>query len=88
MIEGHCLCGNVRFRIDAESLPLYSCHCSMCRRTSGGGASVATLVPRKRFEWMSGQDGIGTYSRPAGYRGDWRHRCGTCTLRSPAAGVN
>ena len=76
MIEGGCLCGDVAFRIDATALPLYRCHCSICRRASGGGASAATIVPRARFVWASGEDRIVGWRRPTGYRGDFCGRCG------------
>ena len=76
MIDGRCTCGDVRHRIRADSLRLYRCHCSVCRRASGGGASVATIVPRERFEWVSGEAGIASWTRPTGYRGDFCRRCG------------
>jgi len=33
---GKCLCGAVRYSVDLESTDLRVCHCSMCRRFSGG----------------------------------------------------
>ncbi len=37
MITGGCLCGAVRYEIDADQLAddASYCHCSMCRRWSG-----------------------------------------------------
>jgi hypothetical protein len=34
-LAGGCLCGAVRFRVTAEPLAAYYCHCSMCRKISG-----------------------------------------------------
>ncbi|MCT8974398.1 GFA family protein [Microbaculum marinisediminis] len=34
--QGHCLCGAVRFTATPKSDEMAVCHCSMCRRWSGG----------------------------------------------------
>ncbi len=36
--KGQCLCGKVEFAISNEAKTFDSCHCSMCRRWSGGPA--------------------------------------------------
>jgi hypothetical protein len=42
-LEGGCLCGAVRYRIHADPLTLYACHCTDCQRQSGSafGLSLA-----------------------------------------------
>ncbi len=35
-INGQCLCKGVEFTISTESKHFDCCHCSMCRRWSGG----------------------------------------------------
>lgn len=35
MLEGHCLCRAIRFRVDAQPVGASVCHCSQCRRQSG-----------------------------------------------------
>ncbi|MCR6643264.1 MAG: GFA family protein [Terricaulis sp.] len=35
-LQGRCLCGAVRFEAAPEKLQMGACHCSMCRRWSGG----------------------------------------------------
>ncbi len=35
MREGSCLCGAVRYTVDAEFTGANACHCSQCRRQSG-----------------------------------------------------
>lgn len=37
-ISGQCLCGAVRYRADIASLNVHACHCSKCRRWTGGPA--------------------------------------------------
>ena len=33
--SGGCLCGAVRYQVHGPLRPVVSCHCEMCRRTSG-----------------------------------------------------
>ena len=35
MKEGRCLCGAVRYRVNAEPRGASACHCGQCRRQSG-----------------------------------------------------
>lgn len=44
MIKGSCLCGDVRFETRAEPQGASMCHCSQCRKQSGGVWSSA-FVP-------------------------------------------
>lgn len=37
-MNGGCLCGAVRFVAEGVSEDIHTCHCSMCRRWSGGPA--------------------------------------------------
>lgn len=43
--NGGCACGAVRYRIDGPVLGVGACHCSDCRRFSGGDANYVALVP-------------------------------------------
>ena len=73
-ITGGCLCGGVRFRVTAKPLAAYYCHCSMCRRNSGGGMFLASAtVPIEGFAFTKG--------KPATYEsspGNLRLFCGAC----------
>lgn len=73
-ITGSCLCGAVRFQVTAKPLAAYYCHCSMCRRNSGGGMFAAgATVPIERFAFTKGA--------PTAYEsspGNLRLFCGTC----------
>ena len=35
MLKGSCLCGGIRYEIDAELGPVTNCHCSQCRKAAG-----------------------------------------------------
>ncbi len=71
---GGCLCGAVRYRITAKPIAAYYCHCSMCRRNSGGGMFLASAtVSIEGFTFTKG--------KPAAYEsspGNLRLFCGAC----------
>lgn len=44
-IEGGCLCGQVRFKSEADPLFQAVCHCKNCQRQAGTAFSVVVGVP-------------------------------------------
>jgi hypothetical protein len=40
--HGGCLCGAVRYTVDAPLRDVIACHCSQCRRTSGHYAAMSS----------------------------------------------
>lgn len=53
-LTGGCLCGAVRFRLTAEPLVTYYCHCTMCRKRSGAPVSAAGTFPMDAFAFTEG----------------------------------
>lgn len=51
---GGCLCGRVRYRIDAPLDDIAHCHCGMCRKSSGGIVTTWVTVPCETFTWTNG----------------------------------
>lgn len=76
-MRGQCLCGTVIFEINAPSLRLYRCHCSLCRRQSGTESNLATIVSNQQFRWLSGEDRIASWRKDSGYRSDFCTVCGS-----------
>ena len=54
MIEGGCFCGAVRYRIDGAPFDETSCHCSICRRTTGAPFVAWFTISEKEFSLTSG----------------------------------
>ena len=79
-IKGSCLCGAVRFEVEASALGIYQCHCSECRKITGSAANSSCLVPRDHFTWLSGREEIRSYVHTSGYRSDF---CGICGSSAP-----
>lgn len=60
MTESHtggCQCGQLRYRFDAPLRDIAHCHCSICRRTTGGIVTTWISVPLASFHWLAGTPG-------------------------------
>jgi hypothetical protein len=53
-LTGSCLCGAIRFTVDAPVSELRACHCTACQKASGAGGSVNAVVPVSRFNITQG----------------------------------
>ena len=63
MIEGECLRGAVRYRINGALKKARSCHCSRCRKAFSGAASAyAELEEPHSFSWMAGKENLSRFS--------------------------
>jgi hypothetical protein len=58
--EGHCLCGDLRFELQAEPLTLYACHCTDCQRRSAGVLRLSMWVARSQLQVTEGTPEIRT----------------------------
>lgn len=75
MLEGSCLCGAVRYRIDGELGPIVCCHCSMCRKAQGTAFAANAPVDAARFRVVEGEGALRSYRSSPGKE---RVFCGTC----------
>ncbi len=79
-LTGSCQCGAVRYRIDAEPIALFACHCSECRKQSGSVHGLSLIVPYGAFSITSGTPKM--WSRPTDQGAEIRcWFCGTCGSR-------
>lgn len=75
MREGGCFCGFVRYRAGGKPFDSTSCHCTICRRTSGAPYVAWFSVKPADFQWLTGE--------PASFRSSdhatrtFCPRCGT-----------
>ena len=55
MMEGHCLCGALRYEVHGAPVQLTNCHCSICRRASGAPFVGWFSVARTQFRYVMGE---------------------------------
>lgn len=77
VLAGGCHCGRVRFLVQsARAVTALDCDCSICRMTG----FLHLIVPRLRFELVSGEDSLVDYRFNTGVA---RHRfCGVCGIKA------
>ncbi len=74
---GGCICGHVRYRIDADPIALFACHCSDCQTVTGAGYVLALRVPHCAPTVTAGE--VKAYPREeADRRQRIIHRCPQC----------
>jgi len=74
-VDGGCLCGAVRFRVELPTLFCAHCHCSMCRRNHGAAYVTWFGVARGQLAFGTGQDALVRY---ASSEHGTRTFCGRC----------
>lgn len=76
-MEGKCLCGSVSFRLFIDDLKIYQCFCSLCQKQSGTESNLATIVPEKKFEFLSGIGAISSWAKDTGFTSYFCKYCGS-----------
>ncbi|MEM7226552.1 MAG: GFA family protein [Pseudomonadota bacterium] len=51
---GGCLCGALRYEVEAEPLWICHCHCDMCKKHSGAAFMTYIGFPKAAFRWTRG----------------------------------
>jgi len=51
---GGCHCARVRYQFSGPLVDIAHCHCSICRRVSGGLVTSWITLPRSAFAWVAG----------------------------------
>ncbi|WP_079204211.1 GFA family protein [Pseudomonas sp. CC6-YY-74] len=52
--SGGCQCGALRYQFRAALRDIAHCHCSICRRSTGGILTTWITVPLASFAWLAG----------------------------------
>lgn len=78
-LEGGCLCGAVRYRIEEDSPPCYACHCTECQTHSGSAFALQMPVFVTKFT-VEGELLTADQALPND-RTSVIHSCATCLVR-------
>ena len=76
-LTGSCLCGAIRYAINAPVAELRACHCVHCQKASGAGGSVNAVIPSAAFVITQGAPKRYDASAASG-RTLHRYFCGDC----------
>jgi hypothetical protein len=74
-LRGSCLCGGVRFEVTEPFDAVTACHCTTCKRISGGVGTVNGAVRSEAVRILEGEDLLRTY-QPA--EGSAKTFCSVC----------
>jgi hypothetical protein len=75
-LHGTCLCGGVRFEVDAEPETLRFCHCTSCKHLSGGGGTVNFGVAPSAIRIVLGEELIQSFTPEGGSAKTFCRACG------------
>ena len=81
-LEGSCHCGAVRFAVESHTpQPYMHCHCSICRKTSGGGGYTINIMADAASLEVTGADSLRVYQarlEDGSISESKRHFCSAC----------
>lgn len=82
----NCNCGSVEFEIKTPPMEIYVCHCSICRRFSGGAGFPVVILKNKDFRWLKGVEKVQVWKKPDA---DWESNfCSICGSALPGKNDN
>ncbi|MAE96002.1 MAG: ribulose phosphate epimerase [Deltaproteobacteria bacterium] len=76
-VDGSCLCGAVKFRIELPTLFCGHCHCSMCRRNHGSAYVTWLAVDRSQLSLLEGEEALHRYASSEHGSRSFCDRCGS-----------
>ena len=84
MIEGSCLCGEVRYRAEGPVQWMARCHCTQCRKASGAEFATNGSVSAAGFRIVTGEEHLKAYEWSPGQSRVFCGRCGSPLFKRTA----
>jgi hypothetical protein len=84
---GGCQCGAIRYRVTAEPLTVYACHCTECQKQTSSAFGLSMVFPADAFALTAGapRAWIRTADSGRDVTGHFCPACGTRIWHEPAA---
>lgn len=76
-LNGTCLCGGVTFEVTEPFERVTACHCTSCKKISGGGGTASGRVPTEAIRILGGRELLTTYQPSEGSAKTFCAECGT-----------
>jgi len=76
-LTGSCLCGGVRFEVEAPFEVITACHCTTCKKISGGGGTINGRARTDAIRIVEGDDLLKTFQPDEGSTKTFCSACGS-----------
>ena len=76
-LQGSCLCGGVRFEVTEPFQTVSQCHCTSCKKLSGGVGTVSGRVQTEAVRILEGEELVRTYQPGEGSSKTFCSACGS-----------
>jgi len=76
-LTGSCLCGGVRFEVDVPFEVITACHCTTCKKISGGGGTVNGRAKTDGIRIIEGEGMLRTIQPDEGSTKTFCSSCGS-----------
>lgn len=76
-LQGGCLCGGVRFEVTEPFESVTACHCTTCKKISGGVGTVSGRSRKAAITILEGEELLRTYQPAEGLAKTFCSRCGS-----------
>jgi hypothetical protein len=76
-MTGSCHCGGVRFEVTEPFERVSACHCTTCKKISGGVGTSSGRVPTGAIRILAGEELVTTYQPDEGSAKSFCSRCGS-----------
>jgi hypothetical protein len=76
-LRGSCLCGGVKFEVEATPDRIRFCHCTSCKKLSGGGSTANIRAASAAIRIVEGEDLVQTYQPSEGSAKTYCLACGS-----------
>jgi hypothetical protein len=76
-LQGSCLCGGVRFEVTQPFEWVSACHCTTCKKISGGVGTVSGRVSSEAISILDGADLLRTFQPAEGKAKTFCSACGS-----------
>ena len=76
-LRGSCLCGGVQFEVTEPFQTVSQCHCTSCKKISGGTGTVSGLARSETIVVVAGEELLRTFQPAEGSAKTFCSRCGS-----------
>ena len=76
-LSGSCLCGRVRFEVSEPFERVTQCHCTSCKKLSGGVGTVNGRARTEAIRIVSGRESLRTFQPSEGSAKTFCVECGS-----------